>query len=122
MNAFMLQHELAIRLVCFFGVFFSMSLWELVAPRRQLTVSKLLRWVNNLALVVLNSVLLRVLFPVAAVGVAVFATQQGWGREETLRHLALKAGLPPDAWREGARFAVFSSRTYEAPLIAAALP
>ena len=50
------------------------------------------------------------------------ATQQGWGREETLRHLALKAGLPPDAWREGARFAVFSSRTYEAPLIAAALP
>ena len=79
MNAFMLQHELAIRLVCFFGVFFSMSLWELVAPRRQLTVSKLLRWVNNLALVVLNSVLLRVLFPVAAVGVAVFATQQGWG-------------------------------------------
>ncbi|CAH1090584.1 sterol desaturase family protein [Candidatus Nitrotoga sp. 1052] len=79
MNAFMLQHELAIRLACFLGVFCSMSLWELAAPRRRLTVSKLLRWANNLALVVLNSILLRALFPAAAVGVAAFATQQGWG-------------------------------------------
>ncbi|MDO8370193.1 MAG: sterol desaturase family protein, partial [Candidatus Nitrotoga sp.] len=79
MNAFMLQHELAIRLACFLGVFCSMSLWELAAPRRRPTVSKLLRWANNLALVVLNSVLLRALFPAAAVGVAAFATQQGWG-------------------------------------------
>ncbi len=79
MNAFMLQHELAIRLACFFCVFCSMSLWELTAPRRQPTVSKLLRWANNLVLVVLNSVLLRALFPAAAVGVAAFATQQSWG-------------------------------------------
>lgn len=79
MNASMLQHELAIRLACFLGVFCSMSLWELAAPRRRPTVSKLLRWANNLALVVLNSLLLRALFPAAAVGVAAFATQQGWG-------------------------------------------
>lgn len=79
MKTFMLQHELAIRLASFFGVFCSMSLWELAAPRRRLTVSKLLRWANNLALVALNSVLLRALFPAAAVGVAAFTTQQGWG-------------------------------------------
>lgn len=79
MNAFMLQHELTIRLVCFFGVFGAMALWELAAPRRLLTVSKLLRWTNNLTLVALNSILLRALFPAAAVGVAAFATQHGWG-------------------------------------------
>lgn len=79
MNAFMLQHEIAIRLVCFFGMFGAMALWEIAAPQRRLTVSKLLRWANNLALVVLNSVLLRALFPAAAVGVAAFATRQGWG-------------------------------------------
>ncbi|BBJ22133.1 sterol desaturase family protein [Candidatus Nitrotoga sp. AM1P] len=79
MNAFMLQHELAIRLVCFLCMFCSMTLWEFAAPRRRPTVSKLLRWANNLALVVLNSVLVRALFPAAAVGVAAFATQQGWG-------------------------------------------
>jgi hypothetical protein len=50
------------------------------------------------------------------------ATQQGWGREETLTRLAVKAGLPPDAWREGAKFAVFTSRTHEAPLMSAAAP
>ncbi|MDP3842698.1 MAG: sterol desaturase family protein [Oxalobacteraceae bacterium] len=79
MNAFMLQHELVIRLACFFGVFGAMALWELAAPRRRLTASKPLRWANNLALVVLNSVLLRALFQAAAVGVAAFATEQGWG-------------------------------------------
>ena len=53
--------------------------WELLAPRRALTVSKTLRWVNNLGLVFLNSFVLRLLFPAAAVGVAAWAQQQGWG-------------------------------------------
>ena len=43
------------------------------------------------------------------------ATEQGWTREETLSHLARKAGLPADAWREGARFQVFTTITYAAP-------
>ncbi len=43
------------------------------------------------------------------------ATQQGWSREETLDHLANKAGLPMDAWREGAQFEVFTSEIYQAP-------
>jgi sterol desaturase/sphingolipid hydroxylase (fatty acid hydroxylase superfamily) len=37
------------------------------------------RWLNNLGLVAINTVLLRWLFPVAAVGVAVLAQQRGWG-------------------------------------------
>ncbi len=37
------------------------------------------------------------------------APEQGWDVEETLSSLSLKAGLPPDAWKEGARFRVFSS-------------
>ena len=37
------------------------------------------------------------------------APEQGWGIEETLTHLAMKAGLPPDAWREGATFTVFEA-------------
>ncbi len=35
------------------------------------------------------------------------ATEQGWDRAETLRHLCMKAGLPPDEWkRPGMRFHV----------------
>ena len=37
------------------------------------------------------------------------ALEQKWTREETLTHLALKAGLERDAWKSGARFQVFES-------------
>ena len=37
------------------------------------------------------------------------ATEQGWTVEETLSSLSQKAGLPSNAWREGARFKVFES-------------
>ena len=37
------------------------------------------------------------------------APEQGWTLEETLTNLSLKAGLPPDAWREGAVFTVFEA-------------
>jgi sterol desaturase/sphingolipid hydroxylase (fatty acid hydroxylase superfamily) len=72
-------HEPAIRLGFFLGIFAVVALWEVVAPRRALTVSKGVRWLNNLGLVALNTVLLRVLFPAATVGMAAFAADQGWG-------------------------------------------
>ena len=37
------------------------------------------------------------------------AVEQGWDREQTLSHLARKAGLPPDAWRAGAQYLVFTN-------------
>lgn len=43
------------------------------------------------------------------------AVEQGWNREQTLRQLSLKAGLPPDAWKEGAQFEIFVSQKYTAP-------
>ncbi|HHI93984.1 MAG TPA: sterol desaturase family protein [Gammaproteobacteria bacterium] len=76
---FILQNETSIRLGFFFGVFAIMGLWEVLAPRRALTVSKAVRWTNNLGLVFLNSTILRLIFPMAAVGVAAFAAGQGWG-------------------------------------------
>lgn len=78
-NDFLLANEIQIRLGFFFGIFIVMALWEILAPRRSLLVPKLMRWSNNLALVVINSFVLRLLFPAAAVGMAVFADQQGWG-------------------------------------------
>ncbi len=78
-SEFIKSHEIAIRLGFFFGILVVMALWELAAPRRRLTVSKALRWINNLGVVFLNSFLLRFAFPTAAVGVAVFAQEHGWG-------------------------------------------
>ena len=76
---YVLSYEPAIRLGFFLGVFALVGLWEVVAPRRALTVSKVLRWGSNLGLVVLNTLLLRLLFPAAAVGLAAFASANGWG-------------------------------------------
>lgn len=76
---FITQHEVSIRLSFFFAVFVLMSLWEVQSPRRVLTVSKTMRWGNNLALIFLNSLILRLIFPAAAVGVAVSAADNGWG-------------------------------------------
>ncbi len=42
------------------------------------------------------------------------ATEQGWDRAQTLSHLARKAGLPNDAWREGATFELFTSQAFHA--------
>jgi len=79
LEEFIMTNEKPIRMGFFFGVLIIMVIWEIAAPRRRLTVSKTLRWVNNLGLVFFNSFILRVLFPAAAVGVAVKASQQGWG-------------------------------------------
>ena len=37
------------------------------------------------------------------------ATEQNWDRDEFLRQVCLKAGLPEDAWREGAKLYVFTA-------------
>ncbi len=79
LNEFILTNEIAIRMGFFAGVFALVALWEVAAPKRMPTVSRLVRWTNNIGLVILNSVILRLVFPAAAVGVAAVAAEQGWG-------------------------------------------
>ncbi len=79
MSGWMLEHELAVRLGIFLGVLAAMAVWEWAAPRRRLTLPKLGRWTSNLGIVVLNTAVLRLLFPAAALGMAAFAAREGWG-------------------------------------------
>jgi AmmeMemoRadiSam system protein A len=37
------------------------------------------------------------------------APEQGWNLDQTLTHLSQKAGLPAEAWKEGASFLVFQA-------------
>lgn len=78
-NEFVTSHETIIRLTFFFGILALMAVLEMSFPKRPLTVSKPVRWLNNLGLVFLNTFLLRLIFPAAAVGMASFAELQGWG-------------------------------------------
>ena len=75
----MTEMEPAIRLTAFLGVFVAVALWEALAPRRATTYSRAQRWPHNLGLVALNSVLVRLLVPGAAIAVAVAGETRGWG-------------------------------------------
>lgn len=75
----LIGHEPLIRFGCFVVIFAGVAVWEWRAPRRALRLSRWLRWSNNLALVGLNTLILRLLFPAAAVGLAAEAAQHGWG-------------------------------------------
>ncbi|MGD9885042.1 MAG: sterol desaturase family protein [Reyranella sp.] len=75
----LLLHEPVVRVGMFAVVFASMALWELLAPRRDQAIGRLRRWPANLGIVVLDTLLVRLVFPTAAVGVAVVADARGWG-------------------------------------------
>jgi sterol desaturase/sphingolipid hydroxylase (fatty acid hydroxylase superfamily) len=74
-----MQNEGTIRLSIFLGVLVAMACWEIAVPRRALSQSKWRRWGSNLGIVVLDTLVVRVMFPVLAVGAAVWAEQKGWG-------------------------------------------
>jgi len=74
-----IERETLIRALCFLGVLAGMAVWEILAPRRKLTVSKPLRWASNLGLTGLNVIAVRGVLPATAVGAAVVAERLGWG-------------------------------------------
>jgi len=74
-----IETETAVRLLFFVGVLMIMIAWEFAAPKRRLQIRRPIRWSSNLGLVVINSVLLRFVAPLGAVGIALFAESRGWG-------------------------------------------
>lgn len=79
MSETILAAEPTIRLAAFLGILVIMTLWEVAAPRRRRDIPRVIRWTNNVALVVLDTVILRLTFPIVAVGLAVMAEERGWG-------------------------------------------
>lgn len=78
MNA-LVQHEGVIRLAVFAAVFVAMAVLEMFQQERPLTVPRSTRWRRHGGLLLLNSLLVRLLFPAGAVGAAVFAERHGLG-------------------------------------------
>jgi len=75
----LLTHATALRLGGFAGIFAVMALWELLAPRRQQAFGRGKRWPSNIGIVVFDTLLVRLVFPTAAVGMALLAEERGWG-------------------------------------------
>ena len=79
MTDFFLSNEPITRIAVFLAVLIAMALWEVWAPKRRIEIPRLLRWSNNLILVVIDTFVVRLVFPVAAVALAIALQGQGWG-------------------------------------------
>ncbi|MEG3639068.1 sterol desaturase family protein [Magnetococcus sp. PR-3] len=79
MEAWLLQQEPVLRLVAFFSIFALIAWWEWKRPRRTMRLTRRQRWPANLGIVALNTLVVRLLFPVAAVAWAAHVHEQGWG-------------------------------------------
>lgn len=73
------NHELGIRGAFFATVFLLMVCWELLAARRPQSILRRRRWPANLSIVVLDTLVVRLVFPAAAVGAALYAQAEGCG-------------------------------------------
>ena len=74
-----LVNEPIIRLSAFAGIFVVMAIWEWWLPRREQRLGRGFRWANNLSLMLIGTVLVRILFPVVATEYAVLVQAKGWG-------------------------------------------
>ncbi|MEQ8195901.1 MAG: sterol desaturase family protein [Rhodospirillales bacterium] len=79
MTDILLANEPIIRLGLFLGILVAMAVWEAVAPRRPRKIPRLIRWSNNFGIVIIDTVLVRLIFPVVAVALAILATERDWG-------------------------------------------
>jgi len=84
----LLTFEQYIRLAAFCGIFSLMALWEVIGPRRRQTVGRGWRWPNNLGVVVVDTLLVRIVFPTTAVGLALVANARGIGLFNVMRPAA----------------------------------
>lgn len=75
----LLAYEPVLRLVPFLGLFALLAGLEALLPRRQRALPRARRWPANLGIVVLDTLLIRLLFPTAAVGVALAVEARGFG-------------------------------------------
>lgn len=75
----LLAHEPLIRLAVFAGILALMAGLEAWLPRRQRSAGRWLRWPSNLGVVVVDSLVVRLVFPTAAVGLALALEGRGVG-------------------------------------------
>ena len=74
-----IANQAVIRLSVFAGVFTIMAIAEAMWPRKNRTQPRKQRWITNIGMVFIDSITVRIIFPVVAVGLAQFTQMVGWG-------------------------------------------
>jgi sterol desaturase/sphingolipid hydroxylase (fatty acid hydroxylase superfamily) len=74
-----LFNENAIRLASFLGVLVAMAAWERFFPRKKRVDSIQRRWGCNIGLAALDTLVVKILFPLLPVSLSIYAASNGWG-------------------------------------------
>jgi len=77
--ASLLSHAAQAYALIYFGAVIVMALLECVVPRRVPGDTLALRWFGNVAITVLDTIIVRALFPIAALGLSIVCSERGWG-------------------------------------------
>ncbi len=79
MESLLVAHEPTLHFCALFLAIALVAVWEGTAPRRRLTASLRTRWLHNLAIWGLSTILTRLAFPVTGIAFALIAADRGWG-------------------------------------------
>lgn len=79
MKELIIENEVYIRIVFFILTLVIVAFYEYKSPRKKLVLSKIRRWINNISLVILNSLLIKFIFPIAAFGIAIYLESKNFG-------------------------------------------
>ncbi len=79
MNSLVIDAESTVRIAVFIAAFALLAVLEIFIPRRPRSIPRRQRWFANLALSVLNTLVVRFTLPLAGVAAAWFAQERGWG-------------------------------------------
>ena len=82
-----------IRLIFFMSTLIFISIWEILYPRRTSEISKSARWINNIGIAMVYSLLDRWIFPVSVVGLTIISKDNNWGLMNNVE-IPYWAGLP----------------------------
>src|SRR5207244_12487460 len=79
MHEALFAYEPLVRLGIFAAVFVAMAVWEFLTPRRPQAIGRNWRWANNLGVLAVDALLVRVMLPITAVGLALVAEGHRFG-------------------------------------------
>lgn len=73
------MHIIKIRLFVFLGLAIVLAILEVFYSYRKREISRIIRWPSNIAIVAIDSAIVRVLLPLGLVGIAHWARVHNWG-------------------------------------------
>lgn len=79
MSEWIVEHAQYVRLGAFVVIFSTMAVMEILRERRELQTSKGQRWATNIGIIVTDSLVLRFVFPMGALGIGYLAGDLSWG-------------------------------------------